>query len=228
MLRRLKKVQLIAYYDHHKRKTKMVRVFLLSIYLASIQGHCFSQNDLEKISTFDLKDTLLEVKTKHNFHYAFPRKIGLGITLLNEQKKTGLKIVFKNHSNSAIWLCENNDQVENGDMINFYFTPDLSLLSPLYFRKIEPDQHVIYDLNYSKKVKQFELAVVFIGNFELLKKSLTEAGAQSLQKVSGENDLFYAPMSTIPTDGLILFNLKKFLLNGKGRSKIQIINLTSN
>ncbi|AEE54343.1 hypothetical protein [Haliscomenobacter hydrossis] len=202
----------------------MVRVFLLSIYLASIQGYCFSQNDLGKITTFDLKDTILEVKTKHNFHCVFPRKIGLEIKLLHEQKKTRLKIVFENHSSSAIWLSENNDQVENGDLISFYFAPDLSLLSPLYFRKIQPDQRVIYDLNYSKGVKQFELAVAFIGNFELLKKSLIE----SLQKVSGGNDLFYAPMSTIPSDGLLLFNLKNFSLSGKGRSKIQIINLTSN
>ncbi|WP_421796733.1 hypothetical protein [Haliscomenobacter sp.] len=206
----------------------MIRLLFFSMCLASIQGYCFSQNDLEKISTFGLKDTIIEVKTKHNFHYVFPKKIGLSIMLSNEQKKTGIKIVFENLSNSAIWLCENNDQGENGDMISVYFAPDLSLLSPLYFRKIEPDEHVVYDLNYSKRVKQLELAVAFIGNFELLKKSLTKAGAQSLQKVSGESDLFYAPMSTIPSDGLMLVSLKKFSLNGKGRSEIQIINLTSN
>ncbi len=199
----------------------MIKTFLFCVLVASFQGYCFSQGSAGKIPTLSKNDTLINLKPKLNFHYVLPGKVGIEIML----SKTGAKILFENHTNSVIWFCENNDQVEARNTINFIFAPDLSLLSPLYFRKIPPDKYVVYDLNYSTRVRKLELAVVFILNLELLKKSIPDYEVQLFKKIDGEDDLFYASSSIIPSDCLSLFNLKKFALNSKGRSKIRIINL---
>ena len=177
--------------------------------LVFISG-CESPKYLNKqIPDFTLNDTLITLEAKSDFSYYFSEKFSFKVQQLADLK---LRLIFENHCHSDIWLCENNAQEETDSTLQLMYSPDLSLLSPLYFRRIKPGKSLAYDLNFDPKMKQFDLGVMFLSDLEQLTANLNP-----IQHSTKKRDLLTVPMAGISEEGTFLLYAKNIPLDNSAQ-----------